>query len=431
MKRFIQTFLLILILTGIYHPITANAEGNNRLQAVKEIPVVVIDPGHGGENQGTLEGSVLEKDMNMITAMAMYDALRQYDGVEVYMTHTDDVDLSLKDRATFALDKKADFLFSIHYNASEEHALFGSELWVPSKSPANNYGYQFGVEYLKNMSEEGLFVRGIKTRLNDKGLDYYGIIRECANLGIPAVILEHCHVDESHDIGFCDTEEDMILLGQKDAQAVARYLGLSNKITGEDYSDYKLIDCDGNAPIASTLRDATEPEFCTLEFLDADYTETGILNAKITAKDSDSPLMYYDFSIDGGETYSARCVWPGSNTLTGEYDETFTLSIVIPSDSKPTVSVRAYNMYDLCTESNFYESPEIFLYGKEDTAADIILPEESIPVDIIETPDVVQSSGTLDSILFLLEILIVVLICAGILYFIAHRLVQASDTYAN
>ena len=81
--------------------------------------------------------------MTMVTALAMYEELTKYDNVDVYLTHTDDVTMSLADRAQFVADRNADFLFSIHYNASMDHDLFGSEVWISSVQPYNAYGYQF------------------------------------------------------------------------------------------------------------------------------------------------------------------------------------------------------------------------------------------------------------------------------------------------
>mgnify|MGYP002508707072 CR=1 FL=1 len=53
-------------------------------------------------------------------------------------------------------------------------------------------------------------VRGIKTREGERG-EYYAIIRETVALGIPAAIIEHCHVDEDRDKGFCASEEELTL----------------------------------------------------------------------------------------------------------------------------------------------------------------------------------------------------------------------------
>ena len=135
-------FLLICLIYGSAPAIVSHAEP--RVQSYGEELVIVIDPGHGGENLGTIEKGFEEKTMTLVTAQAMYDELMQYDNVTVHMTRTDDRDLDLEERAEFAKTVNADFLFSLHYNASENHTHFGSEIWIPLNPPYNAYGYQFG-----------------------------------------------------------------------------------------------------------------------------------------------------------------------------------------------------------------------------------------------------------------------------------------------
>ena len=197
MRRFVYMFLAVL-LSSFW--LSETLQAAPRLQETSGKTVIVIDPGHGGENRGTIENNHEEKLMTMTTALAMYEELLLYDDVEVYLTRTEDTDMSLKERAAFAQSVDADFLFSIHYNASVNHEIFGSEVWVSSVSPYNGYGYQFGYEFLSDMKDMGLTIRGVKTRLGSKGADYYGIIRESVALDIPAVIIEHCHVDEERDV---------------------------------------------------------------------------------------------------------------------------------------------------------------------------------------------------------------------------------------
>lgn len=359
-RKCLPALLVISLTLSVLSPMNVHAA--ERIQTVSDKLVIVIDPGHGGSNQGTLEGFEDEKYMTLTTALAMYEELCRYDDVEVYLTRTDDSSMIIADRAAFAKSVNADFLFSIHYNASENHTLFGTEIWIPSAAPFNGYGYQFGYEFLSQMQDKGLFLRGIKTRLNDKGTDYYGIIREAAALDIPAVILEHCHVDEARDAEYCDSEEDFIQFGIDDATAVAKYFGLKSSELDVDYSDYQLAEINAN-PIPGTLRDDTQPDVCMIEFADASY-ELGTMSFTVSAADYDSVLLYYDYSIDGGLTYSPRMAWPGSNALDGSYEDTFTLSLLIPSGTKPSVILRAYNLFDLFTESNRYDSQEAFIYGQ-------------------------------------------------------------------
>ena len=127
MYKLLRKATLFLLLSSFFlvfsFPFQTYAQ--ERLQEIKERPVIVIDPGHGGENQGTLEGKLDEKYMTLTTALAMYEELCLYDNVDVYLTRTKDTDLTLKERAEFAKSVNADFLFSVHYNASVNHELFG------------------------------------------------------------------------------------------------------------------------------------------------------------------------------------------------------------------------------------------------------------------------------------------------------------------
>lgn len=317
--------------------------------------VVVIDPGHGGENEGTKGGVVLEKEMTLVTAKAMYRTLSQYDGVTVYLTRSDDEELSLAERAAFAESVDADFLFSIHYNASENHNMFGSEVWISCQAPYNAYGYQFAYNHLQNIRREidGIYIRGVKSRVSSEGDDYYGIIRESAALEIPALIIEHCHVDEERDADYVDSEEDWERFGEIDALSVAQYFGLKSTSLGVDYSGYpetELPLVNADAVVPGTIQDTTAPDVCTVQLVNADY-ETGQIELQVSAADYDSILSYYSVSMDGGGTWSRWETWADSDALAGTYTDTFTLELTAEAGTRPEIIVRAYNKADLYTDS--------------------------------------------------------------------------------
>ena len=111
-RLFVRTMICtVSLVTACFFCSSLEAAAAPRAQETGERVTIVIDPGHGGENEGTLEGIVQEKKMTMVTAMAMYEELLKYDNVDVYLTHTEDVNLSLADRAQFAEERNADFLF--------------------------------------------------------------------------------------------------------------------------------------------------------------------------------------------------------------------------------------------------------------------------------------------------------------------------------
>ena len=346
---------------------STKVNANPRMQQISSPVRIVIDPGHGGSNDGTKENDHLEKEMTMVTALAMYDRLSQFDNVEVFLTHTDDIDLSLKERAEYAASVNADFLFSIHYNASEYHTLFGSEVWVSCKEPYNTYGYQFGCYQMEQMRDMGLFIRGIKTRIGKEGKDYYGIIRESGELGIPAVIIEHCHVDHEEDEGFCDEQNELVAFGQADALSVAKYFGLKSSSLGLDFSNTSSEQDRSTSAgkVSITYPDETEPDVCEIKLLDLDK-ENGIATIKVTGADYDSPLLYYDYSFDGGETYSRLYQWPGSDAYAWTYDDTFETQITLPIGMPIRFILRASNFSDKTKESNLINIPSIKKKTEED-----------------------------------------------------------------
>ena len=67
---------------------------------------------------------------------------------------------------------------------------------------------------------------------------------------------------------------------------------------------------------ACTVRDKTEPDICQLTLQNADY-ETGEVSLEVTAADYDCPMMYYDYSTDGGRTYTELLPWPGLDIMAG------------------------------------------------------------------------------------------------------------------
>lgn len=234
-------FLVIFFLAFVF---SMRASAAGRWQDTGDELVIVIDPGHGGIDSGSKELPPFEKDRNLATAIAFANELSKYEGVSIYLTRTTDVELTLKERAEFAHSVDADFLISLHHNGAADHSQYGSEIWIPCKSPNNAYCYQFAQIWEAEMSALGLYDRGAKVRINSYGRDYYGVIREAAYYGIPCVIIEQCYLDHLNDRAFCDEDSDIYPFARADAMAVAKYFGLSSDLLGVDYINYDLVNVD-------------------------------------------------------------------------------------------------------------------------------------------------------------------------------------------
>ena len=84
-------------------------------------PVVVIDPGHGGIDNGTQAGSESEKGLVLGFGLALRDRIEKSGKYRVVMTRTDDTFIPLADRVRIARNHSAALFVSIHADALPRH----------------------------------------------------------------------------------------------------------------------------------------------------------------------------------------------------------------------------------------------------------------------------------------------------------------------
>jgi len=77
-------------------------------------PVVVIDPGHGGVDNGTQASGEIEKNLVLGFGLALRDRLEQNGKYRVVLTRNDDTFITLDDRVRIAHEQKAALFVSIH-----------------------------------------------------------------------------------------------------------------------------------------------------------------------------------------------------------------------------------------------------------------------------------------------------------------------------
>jgi N-acetylmuramoyl-L-alanine amidase len=80
-------------------------------------PVVVIDPGHGGIDNGTQAGGEAEKNLVLGFGLALRDRIEKSGKYRVVMTRTDDTFIPLADRVRIARSQSAALFVSIHADA--------------------------------------------------------------------------------------------------------------------------------------------------------------------------------------------------------------------------------------------------------------------------------------------------------------------------
>jgi N-acetylmuramoyl-L-alanine amidase len=89
---------------------------------------VVLDPGHGGYDQGTVgPNGLMEKDLVLDVALRLGKLIESRMGSEVIFTRADDTFVPLEGRTALANEKKADLFLSIHANSSSYPRIGGVE----------------------------------------------------------------------------------------------------------------------------------------------------------------------------------------------------------------------------------------------------------------------------------------------------------------
>ncbi len=99
---------------------------------------VVIDPGHGGNDEGTAWYHVREKDTTLAVAQRLEKILRKQ-GIKTVLTRHADAYVSLDERAAIANRHPHSLLVSIHFNGSSEPRAAGFTTYYFPQSPSGRF----------------------------------------------------------------------------------------------------------------------------------------------------------------------------------------------------------------------------------------------------------------------------------------------------
>lgn len=103
---------------------SVEAPKENRLDIASDngLPIIVIDPGHGGIDSGAVSRSgVLEKDVVLRFAREFAADLRATGHFQVHLTRDDDVFIPLAGRVRYAQSQQADLFISVHADSLVRH----------------------------------------------------------------------------------------------------------------------------------------------------------------------------------------------------------------------------------------------------------------------------------------------------------------------
>ena len=182
---------------------------------------VFIGVGHGGADPGSVK-YLVEKDVNLTMALACKEVL-EASGVIVKMSRTKDENDPITEEVKECHAFAPDLAIDVHNNAG------GGDGFEVICSINGGNGRTLAMNIEAEVKKIGQNSRGVKTRKNSSGKDYYAFIRDTK---CPAVICEGVFVDNAQDVKIADTVADQKKFGEAYARGILKTLGVTEKVTG-------------------------------------------------------------------------------------------------------------------------------------------------------------------------------------------------------
>jgi N-acetylmuramoyl-L-alanine amidase len=195
--------------------------------------MVVLDPGHGGQDSGAIWGGLMEKELTLDVAQRV-DRLLQAQGIATLMTRTGDTYVSLADRAALT-NRVPDCIFvSIHFNEGNKNASAGVETyyaehqisatpplasWLPFLQHASLELPNLESQSLAGFIQEALVAR---TQAADRGTKA-GSFFVIANVRHPAVLVEGGFLTNKEDVAKLATWDYREQMAAAITEGILRY----------------------------------------------------------------------------------------------------------------------------------------------------------------------------------------------------------------
>lgn len=130
--------------------------------------VIMLDPGHGGEDPGAIgKMRTREKDIVLKIARRLSAIIKKQPNMRVYMTRNEDIFIPLKVRVAKARKQRADLFVSIHADAFTSRSVKGSSVFALSTKGATSAA----ARYLAHTQNESDQMGGV-SRSGDQYLDH-------------------------------------------------------------------------------------------------------------------------------------------------------------------------------------------------------------------------------------------------------------------
>ncbi len=229
LSRMMALPLLFVLVSAFAIKLTNKQVNNNHSSSGKTL-TVIIDAGHGGIDNGTInENGIVEKNLNLAIAQKIKELSAGFN-VNVELTRNSDVlpgnafsiDEGLAKRIELTKEKKADLFVSIHVNTSVTASIVaessGFEVFVTSKKE-NEKSKLLGLSILNELkniysTSETIKQREVGIRVLDENI-------------CPAIILECGYINNPKDLSFIADKNNQEKIARNILEGIVKYSNAS------------------------------------------------------------------------------------------------------------------------------------------------------------------------------------------------------------
>jgi N-acetylmuramoyl-L-alanine amidase len=198
----------------------------------QNLPTIVIDPGHGGRDEGARGNGLVEKQLTLDVALRL-EKLLQAQGFRTVLTRREDIHVSLPARVELANKLDYALYISLHFNKSSYSSVSGIETYYASDKILPEPAWSF----------VGLFPKRQPLQTVDRGENLAALVQtalvtktEAGNRGIkahalfvvrhtrmPAVLIEGGFMSNRFEAKLLATPEYRDRLAGSITEAIAEY----------------------------------------------------------------------------------------------------------------------------------------------------------------------------------------------------------------
>ena len=179
-------------------------------------PLIVLDAGHGGSDDGTRVRTFLEKKITLITVLLTKKQLEEM-GYRVILTRSRDTFVSLPRRVAIANKVKGSIFVSVHFNASQSSDAHGIEIFY------NNSKEIWRTRASKRLANCILYRMIDQTDAASRGVKEgnFHVIRETQ---MPAILVEGGFVTNRKECALLKDREYLKQLAVGIAEGIDKYM---------------------------------------------------------------------------------------------------------------------------------------------------------------------------------------------------------------